>query len=98
MRDIETAVPKNAGVSTAETGSVAALDAEEYRKAKKQLQQVERAIEKLEEDIRVIGEDMGRPDFYQDPGHQKVLELYKKKQAELGERMEEWDVLVGLLG
>lgn len=98
MRDIDTSAPKNAATTTSDTADRSVMDAEEYRKAKKQIQQVERAIEKLEEDIRVIEEDMGRPDFYQDPGHQKVLELYKKKQTELGARMEEWDTLVVLLG
>jgi len=41
---------------------------------------------------------MAHPDFYQDPGHQKVMEAYNKKRAELGTKMEEWDVLVAMLG
>ena len=73
-------------------------DPEEYRKAKKQLQQVERTIEKLEEEIRVMEEAMGQPDFYQDPKSGDMLEKYKKSQTSLAENMGKWEELAELIG
>lgn len=93
MREIETS-----RISTPKTESgiaeKPALDAEEYRKAKKQVQQIERSIEKLEEEIKVMEEAMAQTEFYNRPDHQKILDAYKTKQDELLQKMEEWDRLL----
>ncbi|MFZ1703087.1 MAG: ATP-binding cassette domain-containing protein, partial [Saprospiraceae bacterium] len=96
MRDIETTKDKNT-TSEQVVANKSSLDSEEYRKAKKQVSQVERSIEKLEEEIIIFEEKMAQPDFYNDPEHQKTLEKYNKKQEELAKKMEEWDELVSLL-
>ena len=93
MREIETSK-----ISTPKTESgiteKPALDAEEYRKAKKQVQQIERSIEKLEEEIKVMEEAMAQSEFYNQPDHQKILDKYTVKQNELLQKMEEWDSLL----
>lgn len=97
MRELDT--QKKEESSSVNTSSTAFIqDPEEYRRAKKQLQQVERTIEKLEEDIRVMEEAMAQPDFYQDPNSNKLLEKYKIAQATLAENMGKWEELADLIG
>ena len=93
MREIETS-KTTTSKSESSIPEKSALDAEEYRKAKKQVQQIERTIEKLEEEIKVMEEAMAQSEFYNQPDHQKILDKYTVKQNELLQKMEEWDRLL----
>jgi ATP-binding cassette, subfamily F, member 3 len=93
MREIETS-KTTTSKSESDITEKSALDAEEYRKAKKQVQQIERTIEKLEEEIKVMEEAMAQSEFYNQPDHQKILDKYTVKQNELLQKMEEWDRLL----
>jgi ATP-binding cassette subfamily F protein 3 len=93
MREIETS-KTTTSKSESNIAEKSALDAEEYRKAKKQVQQIERTIEKLEEEIKVMEEAMAQSEFYNQPDHQKILDKYTVKQNELLQKMEEWDILL----
>lgn len=93
MREIETS-KTTTSKSESNITEKSALDAEEYRKAKKQVQQIERTIEKLEEEIKVMEEAMAQTEFYNQPDHQKILDKYTVKQNELLQKMEEWDRLL----
>jgi ATP-binding cassette subfamily F protein 3 len=96
MRDIETSQPGQQNVpSSPETKNM--VEGEEYRRVKKQIQQIERTIEKLENEIKVWEEKMAQPAFYNDPNHQKDIEKYQSLQENLADRMEEWDKLMSIL-
>lgn len=96
MREIETSQPGQANVpSSPETKNI--VEGEEYRKAKKQIQQIERTIEKLENEIKVWEEKMAQPEFYSDPNHQNDMDKYHSLQENLAAKMEEWDQLVSIL-
>ncbi|MBK8547665.1 MAG: ABC-F family ATP-binding cassette domain-containing protein [Saprospiraceae bacterium] len=96
MREIETSQPGQPNVpSSPETKNI--VEGEEYRKAKKQIQQIERTIEKLENEIKVWEEKMAQPEFYSDPNHQNDMDKYHSLQENLAAKMEEWDQLVSIL-
>lgn len=74
------------------------VDAEEQKKAKRKIGNLERDIEKLEKEIAAITEKMGDPAFYATPEFDKANAQYKTKQEQLQSTTAEWERLVEIWG
>ncbi|MDP4710776.1 MAG: ABC-F family ATP-binding cassette domain-containing protein [Saprospiraceae bacterium] len=66
------------------------LNNEEKKKLQRVVQQAEKKIDRIEEEIKVFEKKMAQPDFYQLPDVDAQLKYYQGKKAELDQVMEEW--------
>jgi len=66
------------------------LNNEEKKKLQRVVQQAEKKISRIEEDIKTFEAKMAHPDFYQQPDVDAQLKYYQDKKAELDQVMEEW--------
>lgn len=69
------------------------IDSEDKRKLKKQIQQVEREIEKLENALGLLEMKLSDPNFYMDNGFTEANKQYKSLQDSLEEKMLLWETL-----
>ena len=67
------------------------------KKKERKVQNAERAVEKLEEEIAAIETKMGEPGFYESEASAKVMEDYQSKKKDLDAAVEKWDQLVSEL-
>ncbi len=67
------------------------LSFEERKKLQRTVQNAERNVEKLEEDIALLQEKMAAADFYNNPEATKVIEMLRKKKEALEEAMLAWE-------
>ncbi len=67
------------------------LSFEERKKLQRIVQNAERNVEKLEEDIALLQEKMAAADFYNNPEATKVIEMLRKKKEALEEAMLAWE-------
>jgi ATP-binding cassette, subfamily F, member 3 len=94
MRDVDMQ-KTSAPIQPTEEASVATkptVSNEEYKRIKKQIQGIERDIEKLEKEIAVIESKLLDPAFYMDQSFTETNKRYKIAQDELVSKMEEWEV------
>lgn len=70
------------------------LSREEEKAVKRQIQYLERDMEKLESAGKEIEVKMADPAFYSDPTFHAENEKYQKMQGELEQKMSEWESLV----
>lgn len=70
------------------------LSREEEKAVKRQIQYLERDMEKLESAGKEIEVKMADPAFYNDPKFHAENEKYQKMQGELEQKMSEWESLV----
>ncbi|MBC7885716.1 MAG: ABC-F family ATP-binding cassette domain-containing protein [Saprospiraceae bacterium] len=92
MREVE--LQKTDIMSSVDTPvMVRKLDSEDSKKIKKQIQYVERHIEKLEGEIQVLEIKLSEPNFYSDPHFMETNKKYKTLQDELEVKMLEWETL-----
>ena len=66
------------------------LNNEEKKKLQRVVQQAEKKIDRIEEEIKAFEKKMAQPDFYQLPDVDAQLKYYQGKKAELDQVMEEW--------
>ena len=66
------------------------LNNEEKKKLQRVVQQAEKKIDRIEEEIKAFETKMAQPDFYQLPDVDAQLKYYQGKKAELDQVMEEW--------
>ncbi|MEZ5059013.1 MAG: ABC-F family ATP-binding cassette domain-containing protein [Saprospiraceae bacterium] len=64
----------------------------ERKKLQKDIQNFEKKVEKLEEDISKAEVTMADASFFDDPNHQKFLDKYNQMKKDLEVAMEEWEV------
>ncbi len=74
------------------------LSREEEKSIKRKIQYLERDMEKLEKESKIIEEKMADPAFYKDPSFNEQNNAYQKMQSELEAKMEEWELQVEKLG
>ena len=95
FREVEMKTKKK---SAAPQQKVQQLDREEEKKQKRIVQNSERKIGKLEEQIEVIELKMADPTFYNQPDSDTVLAKYKDLKNQLKQQMELWEQAVEKLG
>ncbi|HRJ16063.1 MAG TPA: ABC transporter ATP-binding protein, partial [Saprospiraceae bacterium] len=67
------------------------LSQEERRRLARNVQNAERAVEKIEADVAVFEAKMADPGFYESPDAQRVIDQYNLKKKELDEAMAKWE-------
>ena len=95
FREVEMRTKKKAEVPQQK---VQQLDREEEKKQKRIVQNAERKIAKLEEQIEAIELKMADPSFYNQPDADDVLAKYKDLKNQLNQQMELWENAVEMLG
>jgi len=85
--------PKNTNTAKAKPAENK-LSRDEEKAIKRKIQYLERDMEKLETKSKEIEDKMGDPAFYKDPSFNDENDRYQKMQKKLGEKMEEWEMLV----
>lgn len=88
MRAVELMDKPNGNKSTATPQPE--LNNEEKKKLQRVVQQAEKKIDRIEEEIKVFEKKMSQPDFYQLPDVDAQLKYYQDKKAELDKAMDEW--------
>ncbi len=78
--------------------TVPKLSRDEEKSIKRKVQYLERDMEKLEADSKIVEDKMADPSFYKDPSFNDENDRYQKMQNELGQKMEEWEKWVEKLG
>lgn len=68
------------------------LSYEDRKRLQRAVQNAEKRIEKLEEEIAVIEEQMADPSFFERTDASKISETYHRKKSELDEAIQEWEV------
>ncbi len=92
MRDVE--MQKTDSGKGVEVSVVAKkVDSEDAKKIKKQIQYVERSIEKLEGEIQLLEIKLADPNFYTDPKFMETNKKYKSLNDDLANKMLEWETL-----
>jgi ATP-binding cassette subfamily F protein 3 len=74
------------------------LNREEEKKQKRVIQNAERKIARLEEQIEAIELKMADPAFYEQSDSDQILAEYKSLKNQLSDQMEKWEKAVELLG
>ena len=69
------------------------IDTEDAKKIKKQIQNIERSIEKLEGEIQLLEIKLADPNFYNDPKFMETNKKYKSLNDDLAAKMLEWETL-----
>lgn len=99
MREVELFKSKQKNATKQENSKkeLSYEEKKELKKKERKVQNAERRVEKLEEEIAVIESKMGEPGFYESETSTKVMEDYKSKKKELDDAVEKWDQLVSEL-
>jgi len=101
MRDVELSKPKNKKVEAApapKEEKKPELNREELKKLKRQLQYVERDINKLEEKIAAINVKLADPATYASDDFVPLQKEHAKLKSDLDTKMEEWEVVAEKMG
>lgn len=92
MRDVE--MQKTDSVKTVDVSILAKkIDSEDAKKIKKQIQNIERSIEKIEGEIQLLEIKLADPNFYNDPKFMETNKKYKSLNDDLATKMLEWETL-----
>jgi ATP-binding cassette, subfamily F, member 3 len=91
MREVEMSRAKNVAAATAAAAATTELSHEDRKRLARALQNAERAVEKIEENIAAIELQMADPSFYERPDTEQVMEQYRRKKKELEAAMEQWE-------
>lgn len=84
--------------NTSPSTPVSTLSAQDERQLKKQLNNLEREISKLESKIKVFEDEMAHPDFYTSDNYKERSQKYEDLKSNLVEKMEEWEEVILTLG
>ena len=101
MRDVELSKPKNKTVQTVAAPVVEKkpeLGREELKKLKRQLQYVERDIDKLEEKIAAINMKLADPAIYSSDDFVPLQKEHAQLKSDVASKMEEWEVVAEKIG
>jgi len=93
MRDVELQKKDNSTELNSTSSSAKVIDTEDARKIKKQIQYLERDIEKMENDLKLIEIKLSDPNFYTDPAFTETNKKYKTIQDSLENKMLDWENL-----
>jgi ATP-binding cassette subfamily F protein 3 len=94
MRSVELQKSNNqTDISKAQDEPFKKLDSEDIRRIKKQINNVEREIARLENDIELIELKLSDPNFYQQPHYIETNKKYQLLQENLENKMMEWETL-----
>lgn len=93
MRDVELQKKENTSESNSTSSTAKVIDSEDARKIKKQIQYLERDIEKMENDLKLIEIKLSDPNFYTDPAFTETNKKYKNIQDSLENKMLDWENL-----
>ena len=74
------------------------LSREELKKLRRQVQYIERDIEKLEAEQAKLNKQMQDPKFYMDPSFVEVSKQHTELQAQIDSKTAEWELVVEQLG
>jgi ATP-binding cassette subfamily F protein 3 len=66
------------------------LSFEERKRIQRAISNAEKKVERLEEEVKKIQDQMSASNFYEKPDANKIMEQYKAKQIELEQALEEW--------
>ncbi|MEZ4919955.1 MAG: ABC-F family ATP-binding cassette domain-containing protein [Saprospiraceae bacterium] len=93
MREVEKATVQKSSGGQARSDSQAGpvLSEEDRKQLKRQVQRSERRIEELEQEIATIEGKMAKPEFYDDPGSEKVMKKYGELKSDLEEAFASWE-------
>lgn len=69
------------------------LDDQERKTLQKRFVQVEKQIEKLEQQLKEKEVQLADPQFYQSKDFQATVQVYESRKVELGKLMGEWEAL-----
>jgi ATP-binding cassette subfamily F protein 3 len=89
MREVE--MSKKAAAAEAAVSNGANLSQDERKRLSRNVQNAERAVEKIEADMAVVEAKMADPSFYESPDAQRVVDQYNLKKKELEEAMAKWE-------
>ena len=101
MRDVELSKPKNtkvAGIVAPIVDIKPEIDHEELKKLKRQLQYVERDINKLEEKIAAINIKLADPVTYASDDFVPLQKDHALLKSDLDKKMEEWELVAEKIG
>ncbi len=101
MRDVELSKPKNikvAGIVAPIVEIKPEIDREELKKLKRQLQYVERDINKLEEKIAAINIKLADPVTYASDDFVPLQKDHALLKSDLDKKMEEWELVAEKIG
>ena len=70
------------------------LDYHAQKQMKRKISSIEKAIDKLEKDIKAIHDKLVDPEFYNSPEASEALKQLKTFEDQLADKMEEWDKCV----
>ncbi|NET34302.1 MAG: ABC-F family ATP-binding cassette domain-containing protein [Cyanothece sp. SIO1E1] len=93
MRAVEMSTKKAAASSATapDTTPKVELSYEEKKRLTRAVQNAEKRIERLEQEITKIELEMADPAFYQSPDAEKIMEKYKGKKQDLEAAYSEWE-------
>lgn len=89
MREVEMATKAKA--KALENEGKPELDYETKKRLQRAVQNAERKIERLEEQIAEWDLKMSTTEFYEQPDHQKQIEKYQELKKDLDKAMEDWE-------
>ncbi len=90
MRDVELS-SKNGKLNNMPEPAKPEISREERKRLQRNLQNAERAVERLEEEIQQLEVKMADPSFYEQPDAPKMMELHGQKKKALDEALEAWE-------
>ncbi|MBK9257492.1 MAG: ABC-F family ATP-binding cassette domain-containing protein [Saprospiraceae bacterium] len=91
MRDVE--MQKSAVSNTAQGAFLPKHETDDIRKIKRQIQYIERDIEKLEGEMKLLEIKLSDPNFYNSPEFTTVNKNYSNLENKLTDKMLEWENL-----
>ncbi|MBX2929697.1 MAG: ABC-F family ATP-binding cassette domain-containing protein [Saprospiraceae bacterium] len=91
MREVEMSKAKNVAAAAVAAAASSDLSHEDRKRLARALQNAERAVEKIEENIAAIELQMADPSFYERPDTEQIMEQYRRKKKELETAMEQWE-------
>lgn len=91
MRQVE--LTQKGSIKKEEVGQVPKIELtfEERKRLTRAVQNAEKKIERLENEITTLELEIAAPSFYQNPNGAKVMEKYKGKKQELEAALVEWE-------
>ena len=90
MREVEMATKAKKALET-KNNEQPELDYETKKRLQRAVQNAERKIEKLEDQIAEWDVKMAKTEFYEQPDSQKQIEKYQDLKKDLDKAMEDWE-------
>ncbi len=88
MREVELSKAKSGAV---ETAAAAEISHEERKKLARNVQQAEKAVQRIEEDMAKLEAQMADAAFYERKDAHKIIEQHKQKKQDLEDAMLQWE-------